>query len=149
MATANKTFQARLQLKTDSETNWNTAAENGFVPLAGELIVYKEDATHHYCRLKIGNGRDDVGTLNFIDAGTLNGIDVEIVRAYGRFNFPQQGSTNKLYLDLLTTQLFYYTPSQGYIQIADFSISTTTTNVSNILSWDAGNMFTAQISLVR
>ena len=42
MANSGKTLQTRIQLKHDTEANWKTAGNNGFKPLAGELIIYDE-----------------------------------------------------------------------------------------------------------
>lgn len=69
---AEKNVKTRVQHKHDVEANWNLAT--GFVPLAGELIVYDEDSTHDYKRLKIGDGSTVVGALNFV-AYSIEEID--------------------------------------------------------------------------
>ena len=59
-----KTLQTRIQLKPDTEANWNTASNNSnFVPLAGEVIVYDADENNPAPRIKVGNGGDVVGNL--------------------------------------------------------------------------------------
>jgi len=72
MATANNTIKTRIQLKSDTEENWDKAGpkdgSTGFVPLKGELIVYIEDSTHPFSRLKVGDGRTNVTLLPFVDA---------------------------------------------------------------------------------
>ena len=77
MATSTNTIKTRIQLKSDTEANWNKAGpkegSDGFVPLLGELIVYTADSTHPFSRLKIGDGNTNVVSLPFIDAGTING----------------------------------------------------------------------------
>jgi hypothetical protein len=84
MATANNTIKTRIQLKSDTEANWNKAGPKdgslGFVPLRGELIIYSADETHAFSRLKVGDGSTNVINLPFIDAGTLNGEETEIVK---------------------------------------------------------------------
>jgi len=77
MAVSNNTIKTRIQLKSDTEANWNKAGpkdnSNGFVPLSGELIIYSADAAHPFSRLKVGDGVTNVVNLPFIDSGTLNG----------------------------------------------------------------------------
>lgn len=50
----NKTINARVQHKHDTEVNWNKAT--GFYPLKGELIIYDPDENYPNYRFKIGNG---------------------------------------------------------------------------------------------
>ena len=54
---ATKTVNTRIQLKSDTEANWNKAGpkdgSRGFVPLLGELIVYTSDDAHPFSRLKL------------------------------------------------------------------------------------------------
>ena len=69
---ANKPFNTRVQLKNDTETNWNQAV--GFSPLNGELIVYRADATHNAPRLKVGDGTTNVNNLPFVQMGGLNNL---------------------------------------------------------------------------
>ena len=64
MAT-NKQINSRLQLKHDTEANWITAGENGFIPLVGEVIVYDKDKNHKSSRIKIGDGTTNVNELAF------------------------------------------------------------------------------------
>ena len=35
-----KEFNMRMMQKHDTEANWDTAGNNGFVPLNGEIIIY-------------------------------------------------------------------------------------------------------------
>lgn len=62
-----KRLNARLIQKHDTEANWNTASNNGFVPLKGEFIVYDRDDNYTYERFKIGDGTTLVNELPFID----------------------------------------------------------------------------------
>jgi hypothetical protein len=118
MATSNNTIKTRIRLKSDTEANWNKAGPRdgsaGFVPLAGELIVYTADATHPFSRLKVGDGNTNVVDLPFIDAGTLNGNETEIVKAANFAAFPSPGSDDKLYVDLSTNRIYHYSPASGY-----------------------------------
>lgn len=71
---ANKTVGARIQLKNDTEANWRRA--KNFSPLQGEIIIYSTDESHPFCRIKVGDGITNVNDLPFIDAQTINGIDI-------------------------------------------------------------------------
>lgn len=61
MANSGKTLQTRIQNKHDIEANWNQAIN--FVPLAGEIIIYDEDANNPYPRIKIGDGETKLANL--------------------------------------------------------------------------------------
>ena len=62
---SDKTLNARIQMKTDTEANWSRATN--FVPKIGEIIIYAIDATHSYQRVKVGNGTKKVNELPFIN----------------------------------------------------------------------------------
>ena len=76
---SNQTVKARVQLKNDTEENWNKAIH--FIPLRGEVIIYSTDDTHPFPRIKIGDGQTTVVNLPFIDAGTINGSDLSNITA--------------------------------------------------------------------
>ena len=67
---AYKTIKERIQLKNDTEANWNKA--RNFIPLRGEAIIYSADGAHPFSRLKIGDGTTPVIDLPFIDAFSVN-----------------------------------------------------------------------------
>ena len=77
-----KTINTRIQNKHDIEANWNKAT--GFIPLAGEIIVYDPDENYDYPRFKIGDGTTNVINLPFatkdlpvdtnLDANSSNAI---------------------------------------------------------------------------
>ena len=144
MATPNKTIEARIQLKTDTEDNWDLlgpkANSPGFVPLLGELIIYQPDGSHTYSRLKVGNGSTNVVNLPFIDAATINGLHVEIVKEYGTNRFPVEGSSEKLYVDTSTDKIYHYMPNKGYCELSQLSISSASTTATRITEWSAGTM---------
>ena len=148
MATSNNTIKTRIQLKSDTETNWNKAGpkegSDGFVPLLGELIVYTPDATHPFSRLKVGNGNTNVVALPFIDSGTLNGNETEIVKKETFSAFPSPGSQDKLYVDLSTNKIYHYSGS-GYTQLSNFQYSITKSTINNIVDWNAGVITEASI----
>lgn len=58
------TVKARIQLKSDTESNWNKAIH--FIPLKGEIIIYLADESHPFSRLKVGDGTTPVIDLPFI-----------------------------------------------------------------------------------
>lgn len=150
MASANNTIKTRIQLKSDTEANWNKAGpkdgSNGFVPLLGELIVYTADATHPFSRLKMGDGQTNVVNLPFIDSGTINGTEVEIVKKDTFNEFPLSGSPDKLYVDLSTNRIYHYTGNSGYTQLSNFSYTVEKTRVSDITSWYSGRYTELSIS---
>ena len=143
MATSNNTIKTRVQLKNDTEENWNKAGPKngspGFIPLRGELIVYSADNAHHYSRLKIGDGINNVVNLPFIDAGTINGEEEFIVK-YANFNsFPSPGNPSLLYVDLSTGKIYHYPASNSYSELAHFNLSVTKRAITEIVSWSAGS----------
>lgn len=77
-----KQIKTRFLLKHDIEANWILAAENsGFVPKAGEPIIYDPDEIYDSPRLKIGDGVTIVTNLPFIKAevmGMFVGTEEEV-----------------------------------------------------------------------
>ena len=57
-------IKTRIQLKNDTEENWNKAT--GFIPLQGELIIYLTDEVHPFSRIKVGDGVTPVTELPFV-----------------------------------------------------------------------------------
>ncbi len=142
MATSTNTIKTRIQLKSDTEANWNKAGPKdgsiGFVPLLGELIVYTADATHPFSRLKVGDGVTNVVSLPFIDSGTLNGEETEIVKKANFAAFPSPGSEDKLYVDLSTNRIYHYTTGSGYTPLSNFNFSVEKTPIGHVTSWLPG-----------
>ena len=58
--------KTRIQNKNDIEANWLKATN--FTPLKGEVIIYNEDSTHDYKRVKVGDGKTLVSNLPFLNA---------------------------------------------------------------------------------
>lgn len=77
-----KQIKTRFLLKHDIEANWILAAENsGFIPKAGEPIIYDPDEIYDSPRLKIGDGVTIVTNLPFIKAeamGMFVGTEEEV-----------------------------------------------------------------------
>ena len=67
-------INSRLRQKIDTETNWNKATN--FIPLDGEIIIYKADENYSYERIKIGDGETTVTDLAFI-----NSIDTNLTQS--------------------------------------------------------------------
>ena len=76
---AENTIKSRIQLKNDTEANWDKATN--FVPKQGELIIYSTDNAHPFCRIKVGDGSTTVTNLPFIDADTIGGVSVTNITA--------------------------------------------------------------------
>lgn len=66
---ATKQLNTRVALKHDIETNWITAGNNGFCPLAGEVIIYDIDENCSRLRYKIGQwtNASKTATVNIND----------------------------------------------------------------------------------
>ena len=73
-----KSINARIQHKHDTEANWNKAVN--FIPKIGEIIVYDIDENNIYPRIKIGNGINTVNTLKFIDETKANKNEISQVQ---------------------------------------------------------------------
>ena len=99
---ATNTIKTRIQLKNDTEANWNKAIN--FIPLKGEVIIYSTDDSHPFSRLKVGDGVTTVNNLPFIYSDSLNneiviGTTSELNRDI--FYIPKKGEI-RLYLDKTT-----------------------------------------------
>lgn len=142
MASANNTIKTRIQFKSDIQTKWD-ALGNTFIPLLGEMIIYLPDTTHNYSRIKIGDGISGLLSLPFVDAGTINGEAVEVVKKNNFESFPSPGSSDKLYIDLSNNKLYHYESTGGYTQLANFSVSTTA--IRSVTEWLPGSSTNASI----
>jgi hypothetical protein len=60
---AEKLLKARVAHKIELEVDW---LKSSYIPLEGEIVVYKPDATHPYPRTKIGDGVTKVSLLPFV-----------------------------------------------------------------------------------
>ena len=57
---SNNTIKTRVQIKTDTSTNWQTAGNNGFIPLKREPIFYSDTG-----QIKLGDGATNINQLHF------------------------------------------------------------------------------------
>lgn len=140
---ASNTIKTRIQLKCDTEANWNKSvlvSEGGvekttgtsFIPREGEVIIYKADDTHPFSRLKVGDGVTNVVRLPFIDSGSIGNIVLKETFS----SFPAIGNQNMLYIEVASNKIYNWTPANGYAVKYKFE----TQSISNITNWDAGVM---------
>ena len=61
---AEKSLNTRIQLKHDTEVNWDKATN--FIPKLGEVIVYDVDDNYDFPRMKVGDGETVVTELPFV-----------------------------------------------------------------------------------
>ena len=73
---AEKNLNARIVHKHDLEINWEKATN--FIPKQGEFIIYDEDSSHSYKRIKIGNGTTTVINLPFTVA-TITNAEIDTI----------------------------------------------------------------------
>ena len=70
-----KQIPVRIINKHGTEAYW--ISNSDFIPLQAEFIVYDEDETHSYKRLKIGDGVTTIGNLPFCGTNSLTDTDKE------------------------------------------------------------------------
>ena len=145
MPTRTNSLNTRIQLKIDTEANWNQAVN--FRPLRGELIIYSADDARPFSRLKVGDGTHTVSALPFIDAGTVNGRVLEdMIQVYGtRAAFPLRGEEDNLYVNLTDKQIYCWTSAGGFTRIGGLTYSSTSTSINAIDSWDPGSASNARM----
>ena len=76
------TVKTRIQLKHDTEEHWNRAVR--FIPLLGEPVIYDAESDGNglaFPRLKVGDGIHTIVELPFIDAGSINGMQLDNIVA--------------------------------------------------------------------
>ena len=99
------TIKTRIQLKNDTEVNWNKA--KNFIPLKGETIIYSADSSHPFSRLKVGDGTTPVIDLPFIDSSSVNGINIQAKTKSEwntKINYIPIAGTIIIYLDYKTIE---------------------------------------------
>lgn len=130
------TIKSRIQLKNDTEVNWNKAGPKdnspGFIPLKGELIVYSADEAHPFSRFKVGDGKTNVVNLPFVDSGSINGI--AFFESFSEF--PSIGSEEVLYFNTSENATYGWDNSEGYYKKYDFIKK----NISQIVGLNSGVM---------
>lgn len=145
---ATNTIKTRIQLKCDTEANWNKSvlvSEGGvekttgtsFVPRKGEVIIYEADDTHPFSRLKVGDGETNVVKLPFLDTHSVNNI----VLTENFNDLPPIGNTNMKYIVIDTLSVYQW--AQGnYTEIYKFNQQ----QVSVVAQWNPGNMTLLQVN---
>jgi len=146
---SNNTMKTRIQLKSDTEANWNKAGpkENslGFIPLKGELIIYLPDNQHNYSRLKVGDGDTNVVNLPFIDSGTVNGSIISNEIIYFNGGLPLTGDSTKLYVATDTNAIYFYNGS-NFVKLSNYIYTFSTSSASTISNWSAGRQPTFTVT---
>ena len=100
---ASNTIKTRIQLKCDTEANWNKSvlvSEGGvekttgtsFVPRKGEVIIYEADDTHPFSRLKVGDGIHSAPQLPFSGSGTAEKVNHTLT--FGNGTYVYDGSAD-------------------------------------------------------
>ena len=130
------TIKSRIQLKNDTEANWNKAGpkdgSQGFIPLKGELIVYSADEAHPFSRLKVGDGKTNVVALPFVEGNRINGVTF-----FGSFaEFPSIGNEDTLYFNVSENITYGWDNSEGYYKKYDFIKK----NLSQMIGLNSGIM---------
>ena len=122
---ASNTVKARIQLKSDTEKNWNKAGpkpgSSGFIPLRGEVIIYLADDTHPFSRLKVGDGTTPVTDLPFVAGDSSNtGIEYNTTEYWEtkRTYIPQAGQII-IYSDKYQIEKDNITYNQPSLKIGD------------------------------
>lgn len=65
-----KTLKTRIQNKRGTTAEWAAGTAPNFIPLDGELVIYKD-----VNKIKIGNGTSKVGDLPFVAANGLDALE--------------------------------------------------------------------------
>jgi hypothetical protein len=96
-----KTVNTRIQNKHDLEVNWKKAV--GFIPLAGELVIYDKEVdaagnilelpkgrttAFTYERIKVGDGVTAISDLPFAFSTAFSGTRAEYTAAYNTGSIP-------------------------------------------------------------
>jgi len=64
----------------------------------------------------VGDGSTKVNDLPFIDAGTINGLENFLIKVKNYNALPNIGSDKLLYLDLSTSNIYYWDSQKGYVK---------------------------------
>ena len=133
MSTENlKRLNSRLIQKNDTSANWETASNNGFVPLKGEIIIYTD-----LNKIKIGDGVTVVGNLEFFggDAASVIPGDFLELDEDGKLNvvpsytIPEEEVTEEFDISMDAVDYdsdngkyyFYCTPSRTPKSVVSYS----------------------------
>lgn len=103
------TIKTRIQLKNDTEYNWNKATN--FIPRKGEVIIYSAETQENdlptgrnepfpFSRLKIGDEVTNVINLPFLHTGVMQ-INNQNPNAEGNFTITPETIGLKIPLNLI------------------------------------------------
>ena len=128
-----KNVKVRLQHKIDSAENWGKAA--GFVPLQGELIIYSDGAGGEPIpRVKIGDGKTAVDTLDFAD----NHDSLSDVATSGKYEDLSNKPTTQFNLDddgVLFVEMVTLTYGTVYVSVVYGGDWYTYENIPGGITW--------------
>lgn len=130
-----ETIKTRIQLKNDTEENWNKAIN--FTPKKGEVIIYSADDTHPFSRLKVGDGETTVINLPFIDSNSVNNFYL----ADGTSMFPGVGEENMNYIDVQSDTVYQWETNQYVAKYGFIKQS-----LRDMLAFDAGEMTNLKVN---
>lgn len=108
-----KTLNAIIQLRRDSETNFNKIKDS-FIPMNGEVVLVD---TSNGLRAKVGTGTISYGNLPFTDEAYRdavvngyydNGVFYKDTNKQNILN----GQINKIYIDNAHSKIYYYDGEQ-------------------------------------
>lgn len=129
------TIKSRIQLKNDTEANWNKA--QNFIPLKGEVIIYSADDTHPFFRLKVGDGITNVTNLPFVESGYINNFG--LIESFEQL--PSIGDSNILYFVASENIIYRWDNSTGYYPVYGAILNT----INTVNSWNNGIMTTLSV----
>lgn len=150
MSTENlKRLNSRLIQKNDTSANWETASNNGFVPLKGEIIIYTD-----LNKIKIGDGVTTVGNLEFFggDAASVIPGDFLEFDEDGKLNVvPSYTIPSAQYTEVVHCEMndFTYDEEEGSNRS---KVYYTANKIAEIVSWsmtedgDANNGMTPVVT---
>ena len=118
-----KTVDAVIRLRRDNDYNYE-AIKDIFIPSNGEVVLV--DTAHDGLRAKVGNGVNTYAELQFTDEDIRNAV---LQGYYNNGNFykdptlntPFNKMINKVYIDKINSQVFYYNGVEYIPLTATFS----------------------------
>ena len=103
-----KQLKTRIQHKIDTYENWEKAIN--FTPLKGEIIIYTTDENgYDKVGLKIGNGKDNVKDLSFVETAAAGGVGGGAATPQIQSDWLQEDSSQK---DYIKNKPFYSLPAE-------------------------------------
>lgn len=118
-----KSIDATIRLRRDNDYNYE-AIKDIFIPSNGEVILV--DTASDGLRAKVGNGVNTYAELQFTDEDIRNAVlqgyyDNGIFYKDPTLNTPFNKMINKVYIDKINSQVFYYNGVEYIPLTATFS----------------------------